>query len=148
MSERTPETLRRRLFEFAKEFPLFKLLGIELLEVEPKRAQMRLTLRDDLRNPNGVMHGGVIATLIDTAISQSMLMTDEYQKLRETRGSMTSVDLRIKYLRPVGDGAITCDARITHLGRRVGHASAVVTNAEGKEIALGDSIIMLTSGGS
>lgn len=148
MSERTPETLKRRLFDFARDFPLFQLLGIELVEIEPRRSVMRLNVRADLRNPNGVLHGGVIATLIDTGISQAMLMTDEYQKVRETKGSMTSVDLRIKYLRPVVDGAISCEARISHLGRRIGHASAVVTGPDGKELALGDSIIMLSLGGA
>jgi acyl-CoA thioesterase len=148
MTERTPETLKRRLFEFSKDFAFFKLIGFELLDVEPKWSKTRITFRPDLRNPNGVLHGGVIATLIDAGISQAMLMTDEYQRVRDTKGSMTSVDLRVKYLRPVSDGHVTCEARITHLGKRIGHASAVVTNAEGKEIALGDSIVMLTLGES
>jgi uncharacterized protein (TIGR00369 family) len=146
MTERSAETLKRKLFEFAKDFPLFKVLGLELLEIEPKWSKTRIGFRPELRNPNGVLHGGVIATLIDTGISQAMLMTDEYQKVRDTKGSMTSVDLRVKYLRPVSDGHVTCEARITHLGKRIGHASAVVTNAEGKEVALGDSIIMLSLG--
>ena len=62
-------------------------------------------MRPDLQNANGVMHGGVIATLIDAAITQAMLMTDEYQAVRDTKGSMTSVDLRVKYLRPLTRGA-------------------------------------------
>jgi uncharacterized protein (TIGR00369 family) len=143
MTERTPETLKRRLFEFAKEFPFFKLIGFELLDVEPKWSKTRITFRPDLRNPNGVMHGGVIATLIDASIAQAMLMTDEYQRVRDTKGSMTSVDLRVRYLRPVSGGQITCEARISHLGRRIGHANAIVTNDEGKDIAIGESIIMV-----
>lgn len=146
MSERTPATLKRKLFEFAKDFPFFKLIGLELIDVEPKWSKTRIGFRPELRNPNGVLHGGVIATLIDTGISQAMLMTDEYQKVRDTKGSMTSVDLRVRYLRPVGDGHVTCEARITHLGKRIGHANAVVTNAEGKEVALGESIILLSLG--
>jgi uncharacterized protein (TIGR00369 family) len=143
MTERTPETLKRRLFEFANEFPFFKLIGFELLDVEPKWSKTQITFRPDLRNPNGVMHGGVIATLIDASIAQAMLMTDEYQRVRDTKGSMTSVDLRVRYLRPVTAGKITCEARISHLGRRIGHANAIVTNDEGKDIAIGESIIMV-----
>jgi uncharacterized protein (TIGR00369 family) len=146
MTERTPETLKRRLFEFANDFPFFKLIGFELVDVEPRWSKTRISFRPELRNPNGVLHGGVIATLIDAGISQAMLMTEEYQKVRETKGSMTSVDLRVKYLRPVTEGIVTCEARISHLGRRIGHANAVVTSADGKEIALGDSIIMLSLG--
>jgi acyl-coenzyme A thioesterase PaaI-like protein len=52
----------------------------------------------------------------------------------------------VKYLRALSDGSATCEARIAHLGRRVGHASAVVTDDRGKEIALGDSILLMTHG--
>ena len=87
------------------------------------------------------------ATLIDAGITQAMLMTDVYQQVRDTKGSMTSVDLRVRYLRPLSSGFAECEASIPHLGKRIGHASAVVRNAEGKEIALGDSMIMVTLGG-
>lgn len=146
MSQRDPARLKQKLIDFAKEFPFFRLLGFEVIDFGPKWARARIALREDLRNANGMMHGGVIATLIDAAITQAMLMTDEYQEVRDTKGSMSSVDLRVKYLRPLGEGAATCEATISHLGRRVGHASAVVKNDQGKEIALGDSIIMITLG--
>jgi len=146
MTQRDPEVLKQKLRKFAEGFAFFKLLGIELVDFSPRWSKTRVALRDDLRNANGVMHGGIIATLIDAGITQAMLMTDEYQQVRDTKGSMSSVDLRVKYLRPLTSGAAICEARITHLGKRVGHASAVVTNEEGKEIALGDSIVMITLG--
>ena len=148
MTQRDPEVLKQKLLQFAKDFPFFNLLGIELVDFSPKWSKTRIALRPDLKNANGVMHGGIIATLIDVGITQAMLMTDEYQQVRDTKGSMSSVDLRVKYLRPVTSGHAICEARITHLGKRVGHASAVVTNDEGKEIALGDSIVMITLGGT
>jgi uncharacterized protein (TIGR00369 family) len=147
MTERDPEILKRKLHDFAKNFPFFNLIGFTLIDFGPKWAKTRIELRPELQNANGVMHGGVLATLIDASITQAMLMTDEYQEVRDTKGSMTSVDLRVKYLRPLARGAATCDAKIVHLGRRVGHASAVVVNDDGKEIALGDSTIMITLGG-
>jgi uncharacterized protein (TIGR00369 family) len=147
MAQRDPEVLKQKLQQFAKDFAFFNLLGVELVDFSPKWSKTRIALRPDLKNANGVMHGGIIATLIDVGITQAMLMTDEYQEVRDTKGSMTSVDLRVKYLRPLTSGGATCEARITHLGKRVGHASAVVVNDEGKEIALGDSIVMITLGG-
>ena len=146
MTQRDPEILKRKLVEFAKTFPFFNLIGFELIDFGPKWAKSQVALRPDLQNANGAMHGGVIATLVDAAITQAMLMTDEFQAVRDTKGSMTSVDLRVKYLRPVTRGSASCEARIIHLGRRVGHATAVVTNDEGKEVALGDSTIMITLG--
>jgi uncharacterized protein (TIGR00369 family) len=146
MTEHDPEKLHKKLSEFAERFSLFRLLGVELLEFRPGFARTRLPLRDDLKNANGMMHGGIIATLIDITITQAMLMTDEYQRVRETRGSLTSVDLRVKYLRPLSSGHALCEATIPHLGKRISHASAVVKSAEDKPLALGDSTIMVTLG--
>lgn len=143
---RDPEKLKRKLFDFAKEFPFFNLLGYELIDFGPSWSTTRISLREDLKNPNGVMHGGVIATLMDAGITQAMLMTDTYQAIRDTKGFMTTVDLRVKYLRPLTAGAMTCHATIPHLGRRVVHASAEVKNDDGKVIATGDSIVMVTLG--
>ena len=146
MSEHDLEKLHQKLTTFAERFPLFRLLGVELLEFRPGFARTQITLRDDLKNANGMMHGGIIATLIDITITQAMLMTDEYQRVRETRGTLTSVDLRVKYLRPLSSGHAICEATVPHLGRRISHASAVVKNDEDKPLAFGDSTILITLG--
>lgn len=146
MSERDPNKLHEKLRAFAERFPLFRLLGVELLEFRPGFARVRLPLRDDLKNANGVLHGGIIATLIDITITQAMLMTDDYQRVRDTRGTMASVDLRVKYLRPLATGHAVCEASIPHLGKRISHANAVVKSADDKPIALGDSTILITPG--
>jgi len=146
MAEHDPEKLHQKLSDFAERFPLFRLLGVELLEFRPGFARTRLTLRDDLKNANGMMHGGIIATLIDITITQAMLMTDEYQRVRETRGSLTSIDLRVKYLRPLSSGHALCEATVPHLGKRISHASAVVKSGEDKQLAFGDSTILITLG--
>ena len=92
------------------------------------------------------MHGGAIASLVDTAIAHSILLTPEYMEAHKQGGRIVSLDLRIKYLRPVSAGKIFCDARVTRLGRQIIHAVADVTDGEGKEVATGDSIYMLVAG--
>src|SRR5262249_23504405 len=77
-SPETIEQYRRGLAEFFREFPFFKLMGIELVSVEPYRARLRCAWRSDLCQPAGIMHGGVIATIVDTAIAQSLLLTPEF----------------------------------------------------------------------
>jgi uncharacterized protein (TIGR00369 family) len=144
MSSDSPEKLKQKLFDFAKTFPFFTLIGFELIDLGPRWSTGRIAYRTEVANPNGVMHGGVLATLIDICITQAMLMTDEYQTVRETKGNMSSVDLRVKYLRPVSSGYATCRADITHLGKRIGHAKAVVGSDQGKEVALGDSIVIIS----
>jgi uncharacterized protein (TIGR00369 family) len=88
------------------------------------------------------MHGGVIASVIDSGIAHALLLTERFQELREDGGALVSVDLRVKYLRPVSEGTITCESTVLRLGRQVIHAEAIVTNAEGKEVAQGDATYM------
>ncbi len=152
MAEPTPETSaaveaeRQGLRAFFKTFPFFQLMGFELVDVEPGRARLAMSWRADLCQPAGIMHGGAIASLVDTAIAHSILLTPAYMEAHKQGGRIVSLDLRIKYLRPVSAGKIVCDARVTRLGRQIIHAVADVTDGEGKEIATGDSIYMLVAG--
>ncbi len=75
-----------------------------------------------------------------------MLLTDTYQKVRETRGTMSSVDLRVKYLRAMSEGVATAESSIVHSGRRIVHASSVVTDEPSRRLALGDSILSIVLG--
>jgi acyl-CoA thioesterase len=145
-SAKDPQKLREKLVAFAKDFPFFKLVGFDVEDCGPKWAKCRLHCRTELANPNGVMHGGVIATLIDASITQAVLMTDEYQVVRDTRGTLTTLDLRVKYLRPVSTGTLTCEATIPHLGKRVIHAQAVVRDDAGRDVAFGDATMMSLPG--
>jgi acyl-CoA thioesterase len=143
---RDPEKLRRKLIDYAARFPFFKLIGFEVLDLGPGWAHTRLQLRPDLTNPDGIAHGGVIATLIDISITEAMLMTDEFARVRDTRGSMATVDLGVKYLRPLREGALLCKAEIEHRGKRVAHARAVVTDDDDRKLALGTATMMITLG--
>ncbi len=138
--------LKQKLLGFAADFPFFQHMGLEVEDMAPGYARVSVELVDHLRNPNGQMHGGVIATLVDMSITQAMLMTDTYQRVRETRGIMTNIDLRMKYLRAVGAGRATVESRIVHEGRRVVHAASTVTDDRGKTVALGDATLMIVLG--
>jgi uncharacterized protein (TIGR00369 family) len=117
-----------------------------VVDVGPGWSKTRLTHREDLTQPAGILHGGVIASLIDTGIAHALLLTDRFRELRNEKGALVSIDLRVKYFRPVSEGEIVCEARLTRLGRRIIHAEAVVTDPDGKEVARGDAIYMAVAG--
>jgi uncharacterized protein (TIGR00369 family) len=146
VSDASLELQRQGIFRFFREFPFFKLMGIELLEIDPGRATLKLTWRPDLVQPAGIMHGGAIASLVDTAIAQSILLTPRYIEAHARGARIVSVDLRIKYLRPVSRGFIVCEAHTPRVGRTISHSSAVVTDEAGHEVAHGDSIYMIVEG--
>lgn len=142
MSEEHDRFSREGILAFARQFPFFNLIGLEVVDLEPSWSKTRLAHREDLNQPAGIMHGGVIASLVDTGIAHALLLTDRFQELREEGGALVSIDLRIKYFRPVSDDAVVCESRVTRLGRQIIHAEAVVTNAQGKEVARGDATYM------
>ena len=132
--------LRQQLLALLRDLPFFKLIGLQFVEAEPGRSITRISMRPDLAQPAGLMHGGVIASLIDTGTAYALLLREEIQEALQDGGSLVTVDLRVKYLRPVTDGIITCEARVMRMGRQIIHTDAVVTNEAGAEVARGDAI--------
>ncbi len=132
--------LREQLLAQARTFPFFNLIGLEILAIEPRRSTVRVAWRPDLAGPGGLLHGGITAALIDTGTAYALLLCDELRDTLRAGGSLVTIDLRIKYLRPVSAGAITCTSRVTRMGRQIIHMEAVVTNAADKEVARGDAI--------
>ncbi len=100
--------------------PYARLLGIELENVVPGEATLTLVIRPDLTQNHGVVHGGAIASLIDTATAFAILT------LLEPDERVTTVDLTISYLRPAVEGKLTATARVLRQGRRLFSVSAEV----------------------
>lgn len=111
--------------------PFAKLIGMKLVDLQLDTAVLGIEMRDDLRQPSGVLHGGVTATLIDTAMAFAVRT-----RLGPTEPTAT-IDLTIHYLRPHMSGIFTCTAKVVRAGKRIFTVSAEVHGAEGKLIATG-----------
>jgi uncharacterized protein (TIGR00369 family) len=133
---------REGILAFAKTFPFFRLIGLEILDVGPGWSKTKLPFRDDLAQPAGIMHGGMITTLIDTGIAHALMINDHPADLRSDDTALVSVDVRVKFLRPVSDEAVYCDAKVVRRGRQILHAEAIATDVDGREVARGDAIYM------
>ena len=119
-------SLKEKIFESFGKVPFVQLIGMELVELGGGEAIIRLDMRDELRQPYGLLHGGATASLIDTATAFAILGN-------LAKGEMAStVDLTIQYLRPHTTGAITCTAKVTRAGKRLIFVSAEVVNEQGK----------------
>ena len=106
--------------------PFAKLLGIEVDSVEPGHAVLSMKLRHEHMRNDAIAHGGVIATLIDSAMAIAIMA------LLEENERTVTVDLTIHYLRPVPEGSAKASARVVRAGRRVVTVSAELFDAEGK----------------
>ena len=140
MTHSDPTTLAEQLLAHSRGVAFFDLIGLEILEAEPGRSVARVRMQPELANPVGLMHGGVIASLIDTGIAYALMLQEDVQDALHAGRSLVTVDLRVKYLRPVSAGSITCESRVVRMGRQIIHADAIVTNDAGKEVARGDAI--------
>ena len=109
--------------------PFAKLIGMKLVDLKPDEAVISIEMRDDLRQPSGVLHGGVTATLIDTAMAFAVRT-----RLAMTEATAT-IDLTVHYLRPHLTGTFTCTAKVVRAGKRIFTVSADVVGSEGKLIA-------------
>jgi len=109
--------------------PFAKLIGMKLVDLKPGEAAVQIEMRDELRQPHGILHGGVTATLIDTAMAYAVItcLTEEEKA--------STIDLTVHYLRPHSEGAFTCTARVVRAGKRILTVSAEVFNEQGKQIA-------------
>ena len=93
--------------------PFARHLGIELGEMKRGEASLHLLIRDELRRNNGFVHGGVVASLADTAAAFAILT------LLEAEETTTTVDMTIHYMRPLLQGRATARARVLRAGRRI-----------------------------
>ena len=88
-------------------------LGLKLGEVETGEATIHLEVRDELKQNQGVIHGGVVASIIDTASAFAVATR------LEPGERVTTTDLTIHYLRPITEGKLSARARIVRAGRRL-----------------------------
>ncbi|MGH9683103.1 MAG: PaaI family thioesterase [Candidatus Acidiferrales bacterium] len=90
-----------------------KQFGFDLVKAQRGRAVVRMSVADRHKQVHGVVHGGVIAALADTAGGMATYMAVP----RGTRAA--TVELKINYLEAVADGIAVADARVIRLGRHI-----------------------------
>ena len=112
---------------------LSKLLGEKILEAKDGRARMELPVVPQLLNPGGFLHGGALATLVDSAGTVAIMAAPSNA---EHRPGVTT-DLNISYLAPTKDGSVIADARAVKVGRTLAFADVEVRRGDGTVVAVG-----------
>jgi uncharacterized protein (TIGR00369 family) len=120
--------------------PYPALIGMKIAELEFDRCRIELTLREDHMQPFGIVHGGVLATLIDTATFWAAFM-----RLPEDAG-LVNVDLKLNYLKTVAQGHLRAEGQCLRAGRQISYTVASVYNDEGEIVAHGTSTMLALPG--
>ncbi len=108
--------------------PAIALVGLSLAEVEEGRIVMRLTPAEYHYNPIGSMHGGILATMLDSVMGCAVHST-----LPKGR-AYTSLEIKVNFVRAVTSesGELSAEGKIVHGGRRSAVAEAKVVDAKGR----------------
>ena len=97
--------------EEADVSPFSGLLGIEWLSNDPDDAKARIEVRDELKQPYGYLHGGVIMSVVDELCSRSTVL----QVLMDGNVALAQT-IDVSLLRSVREGQVTVSARARHRG--------------------------------
>jgi len=111
--------------------PIARTLGFDVVAVEPGRVVFEFTPAEYHYNPIGSVHGGVSATMCDSACGCAV------HSMLPAGASFTSQDLTVKFLRPVtvSAGPLRCEGTVIHLGSRTALAQASLSDASGRRYA-------------
>lgn len=119
--------------------PISQLMRMDLVAVEDGRVEFTCEPDESAYNPIGVVHGGLVCTLLDSVAGCALHST-----LPAGRG-YTSVEIKVSYLRAVTahSGTLTAVGTVVKGGSRVGFTEGVVTDAAGKVVATATSTLLV-----
>jgi acyl-CoA thioesterase len=106
------------------QFELARVLGLRGLDIGEGRCVWAMKVEDVHRNPYGVVHGGILFTLVDYAMGGALT------SVLESGQRCTTLEIKINYLAPATDGEVRAEAWVVSKGGRIAVMEAKVTTGE------------------
>jgi uncharacterized protein (TIGR00369 family) len=140
-TQRSP-TRRDVMRQFIPASPMVRRLGIELVDLSLDRAELALPYDDGLATTGDVVHGGAIASLIDTAGMAATWSDDaEPESL-----SGSTINMNVSYVAAARGKDLRAVARVVRRGRRLCFTEITVTEPDGRIVATGTVVQQFGSG--
>jgi uncharacterized protein (TIGR00369 family) len=118
-----------RLRDVFSRVPFVRLLGLEFVGAARGSAAFALDVREELTRMGGILHGGAVFSLLDTAAACAV------HTILEPGDRTVTVDLTTHFLRPFSTGRLHARARVLRAGRRIAFLSVEATDPAGVLIA-------------
>ncbi len=131
--------LVRELRERLRGNTFYRWMGIQLIDAGPGHAEIAFEAGPEHVNLQGLIHGGILATLADTAMGLAVRT-----KLEPGRRHVT-VQLGVEFLAPGKSGRIVAHGRTVKIGRQLGFAEAEVIDGRGRVLARGRATLSVTT---
>lgn len=141
-SEKMLQLLQGVIGEDLKKYPVApftKWLNGKMISAEKGRIKMSVTIRPEMANPTGILHGGIQSAILDDAIGICCATLGE-------EGFHLSIDMHVDYLgrASIGDDVIA-EAEIVREGKNIVNAKATLKDTKGNYVATAHSNLLITS---
>jgi uncharacterized protein (TIGR00369 family) len=113
----------------ANSSPYHRLLGIEATEIREGESRIQMLFKQELTHPYGIVHGGAIASLADSAVAMALI------SLVEPNDRITTIEFKINFFVPVSKGELKAHAKIIHKGSKTAVGDVEVINEGGELVA-------------
>jgi uncharacterized protein (TIGR00369 family) len=123
------ERIRGMITGAVPEPPIAKLIGFRPLDADLGYAKFELETAPKHANPMGTLHGGILADVADAAMGCAFATTLEADE------TFTSLDLTVKFFKPVWNARLTVIARVTKRTRTLGLLECEITDEGGSLVA-------------
>jgi len=133
LSEEQQQRRREAIRDLMPTTPFLSGLGVVFDRYEPDEVTLRLPFRPDLTNDGTYYHGGVVASVVDTAGAAAAWSNHDFDK---GTGAST-VSLSIQYVGACKQSDLVCHARAVRRGKELIFTEITATDADGSVVAHG-----------
>lgn len=117
--------------------PIDKLMGWEPLTIEPGFMRVRYRAKDDFNNPMGAVQGGVLAAMLDDAMSPAVLT------LLEAGRFCPTLEMKVSFIRPALARTLVAEGRVVHKTGRYAHVEGRITTEGGELLATATATVAI-----
>jgi uncharacterized protein (TIGR00369 family) len=137
---------------FGQQMPFHQLIGLEIISYEKDSVELWLKMKPELvgNTVHGILHGGVTAAILDAAggmivfagVLENMEQIEQQAVLNRLQ-NLSTIDLRVDYLRPGRGEKFIATAKVIRAGNKVAVARMELHNERGDHIAFGTGTYMV-----
>ena len=127
--ELSPHYSKALLTKTKNAIPFWSLVGMELVDIKKGWAKTKIPYSLNLTNANGVAHGGIIFSAADSAVGLALL------GLVDRHDLITTIEMKINYLRSFDRGEIFAEAKIIFKGAQTAVGEVEVRDSDGNLVA-------------
>jgi uncharacterized protein (TIGR00369 family) len=129
VSSMDEEKYLKKVRELTNRSPYYRLLKMEVLEIQKGKSIIQMPFRKKLTHPYGIVHGGAIASLADSAVAMALI------GLVKPSDRITTIEFKINFFTSISQGKLTAQAKIIYKGSKTAVGDVEVSNEAGKLVA-------------